>query len=1296
MAKTTVSRISWRVLLNPFLLCFVSLLLIASATATASEDSIVAQRIADKAGISKGLCSVLGCDDAESALELAKSGFYVHILDPEQSSIESLKRIIGEDRLYGRRIVAEKAEFGSLPYADNMLDLVIATCLTKEKLKEISVPEVMRVLRPNGNAILGSRKSLGDPLTPLQFKHQLRSENLKNVDYGIDDLGTWVVITKPPFENVDDWTHWEHGPDNNPVSTDAIIQAPYRTQWLGVPFYIAMPAITTAAGGRIFIAMGHIAHHIREEEWLNTLYARNGYNGTPLWKRKLPDGYLAHRSAFVATDDTFYMIDDDGNGCLLLDPETGHEKDRIKIPGQHGQWKWMVLLDDTLLVLAGEQRDPSETTIVRSTFTHWSWGELSRGYYEKRVPWGFGDTILAYDLDDRELLWSHTEEYPIDSRAMVVGDKRVYFYCPDAHTGCLDLKTGDVAWKNDSERVRELIEEPGRGLISTPGFRSTCYCLYTPKALFYEAQTRMNIVAVSKDDGSLMWHRKKTSNNPNMLYLEDHLIVGIGPGGSTLVLDPLTGETLKDLGFAKRSCARLTATPDSLFCRGWPEGLTRYDRNTGKVLFNGALRPSCNDGVIPANGLLYLGPWLCDCNLSLMGRLALCSSGDFDFNQLATETENLERARGDIRNVEPLQVHENDWATYRGDNSRSSSSKVSVARELNKVWEYSPDNPFDPTAPTSAGGLVFLGGDDGKVRAVNTHTGELKWVYPTAGPILHPPTIWNSRAYVGSGDGYVYALEAATGRLLWRFRAAPVERRIMVYGFLCSTWPVNTGVLVEDGVAYAAAGMIDYDGTYLYALDAVTGEILWQNNSSGHLDSELRKGVSAQGDLTIADGKLWMPGGNVISPAAYDLKTGEYLGPPPGDGSPRTNRGEEIGIFKDHYVVLGGRLQYSARKNVVNPGEFLAFPTDAGVQNAGAIPLNQGKIPPAWDTERFVCVTGLNTNPICVRSADVEDYLKTGKSRRLPESAWVGEALVGSDTVSIALASNAVLTVSELPLPRQLKSQWILWSLDPENGSVQSRQTLPSAASPGGILVDRDGRVIVVMEDGTVACYGGVNTISAYVDEVLKKGGESKQIAIRSLNKAMQDVHDPAAREQLIRGYERLGVKPDHTALKAGCVTRWHLIAPLPWNNEYGTDATLVGEPNVDISKPCKVGEREFEWRGYVTQHPDGMVNLAKLYGTAEWLAAYAYARVELPESQDLLLKIGSNDGFKCWFNGEVVGRFDGGRGYGPDQDTLRVHAGKGINEILLKITQMGSAWAFSARLTDLNNEPIDLTQSSK
>jgi len=1048
---------------------------VTAPQAAGGEPATLGWHLLETAGISRGLCCVIGCDDPAVIMQLAEAdGLLVHALDRRSSQVADARKTAEAAELYGRRVVIEESFFEQLPYADNVVDLIVATHLNPDTLERLSPSEMLRVLRPMGRAVLGSGKGVSrsdEPLTEQHLKKWLQAAGEVQAAVSRDDFGLWAVLTKGPLQGVDEWSHWEHGPDNNPVSTDAVIKAPYMTQWLAEPYYIAMPAVTTVAGGRTFVAMGHIAHHEREEPWLNTIYARNGYNGTELWTRKLPDGYLVHRSAFIATAETFYMIDSDGEGCLLLDPQTGREKGRVRLPQVPGQWKWMALKDGVLFALLGKQPDPSETTLVRSSFGHWSWGELSKGYYAQRIPWGFGATILAYDLGQKKVLWTHTEEAPIDSRAMVMGGGEVFFYGPDSHVGCLDAASGKVLWTNADPKIRQLVAKPGRHLKSTPGFRTTCYSVYSPKALFYQAQTRMNVVAVSTEDGSLLWHRRKTTNNPNTLYVDGQLLVGIGPNGNTLVVDPLTGNTIEDLGFRKRSCARLTATPDSLFCRGWPEGLTRYDRNAKKILFNAAVRPSCNDGVIGANGLLYMGPWLCDCNLSLMGSMALCSAGDFEFDRQATEAERLEVGRQDLVNIAALEVTAGDWPTCRANTARTAATQVEVPRKPKKAWQFRPQAASSPTTPTAAGGLIFWGDGNGKVRAIDAATGQLEWCFLTAGPIMQPPTIWKGRAYVGSGDGYIYALEAATGQLLWRFRAAPVERRIMVYGSLCSTWPVNTGVLVEDGVAYAAAGIIDYDGTYVYALDAVTGKIKWQNNSSGHLNSELRKGASAQGVLTIAAGRLWMPGGNVVSPAAYDLQTGQYVAGPAGNGAPRANRGQEIGVLNDNYLILGGRLRYSAVTNVVNPGNFVAMAVKCEKGTGPAMPLTRGKIPPAWNADRIICVQGRNSIPVCYEPAKVRQYVEGQNRQKRPKRTWAADDLKDSDIVCLVVGPNAVLAVCETQRRRPQQSRWRLCGLKAEDGSLDWERPLQGPALPGGCLVDQGGRVIVVMEDGSVVCF---------------------------------------------------------------------------------------------------------------------------------------------------------------------------------------------------------------------------------
>ena len=119
-----------------------------------------------------------------------------------------------------------------------------------------------------------------------------------------------------------------------------------------------------------------------------------------------------------------------------------------------------------------------------------------------------------------------------------------------------------------------------------------------------------------------------------------------------------------------------------------------------------------------------------------------------------------------------------------------------------------------------------------------------------------------------------------TGRRLWSYHAAPQSRWISVYGKLMSTWPVAGGVVVQDGVVYAAAGIAHYDGTYVVALDAVTGEVKCKNDSSGVVSDEVDSGISLQGNLMIEAGELRFLGGNVYETARFDLATLRCLNTP--------------------------------------------------------------------------------------------------------------------------------------------------------------------------------------------------------------------------------------------------------------------------------------------------------------------------------------------------------------------------------------------------------------------------------
>ena len=1044
----------------------------------------LASSIVQQTNLNRGVAAVLGAED-DFALELVNaSELLVHVRDPDHSAVTRLRGKADEAGLGIDRLVAEVGKFDRLPFADNMIDLVTTTRAAGGSLNELSLGEVLRVLRPEGHAILGkSLVSEGSDADVEQLARDAETAGAQQIEIVRDTHGAWVRFIKPPLQGIDEWTHWEHGPDNNPVSSDSVIRAPYMTQFLAHPMYIGMPSITTAAGGRTFLAVGHISHHRREWGVLNNLIARNGYNGAVLWKRQLPEGYLVHRSAFIATKNTFFMID--GDGCLMLDPQTGERQDRIDLPGVKGEWKWMVMLDGTLYVMSGKKEPGTKLVKGDREFGGWSWADLSPGYYGPQVPFGFGDTLAAYDLDQKKVLWTHKEESVIDSRSLAIRDGKLYFLCPERHLRSISTASGKVVWTNSEAQVRDLISQPGQGLRSTPGFRTMCLVVATPKALIIQGQTRMNVVAVSTEDGYVLWTKRKITNNPNAIYVDGKVILGVGKGGSHVVLDPVSGDVEEDLRFTKVACTRLTASGDSFFCRG--EGTLRFDRASKKLLIDGGARPACNDGALPANGMLYIGPWQCDCNLTLIGSLAKCSAGDFRFDHTATNAEHLDR-QSRAGEVEALDISENDWPTLRGGNDRAGSTLVSLAqgeaKDWKQRWQYHPTTAYTPTIGVAAGGLVFESGDDGKVRAIEGTDGQLHWQFATAGPIKSAPTLWKGRVYVGSGDGHAYCLEATTGRLLWRFRAAPVERHIMVYGKLSSTWPVNSGVIVQDGIAYLAAGIIDSDGTYVYALDAKTGEIVWQNNSSGHLSPELRKGVSVQGNLAILGDQLLLAGGNQVSPAPFDIKTGELRAKPFEQGRPKANNGQFVGVFNNKSAIVGGRVLFSAADNVATKGSFAAF-TDKG-----AVAMNFGGIPPAWDGETTALVNFKHGSITCYDTDRVLEQMQIGvegPSDRRRGRTSLTDALRDADAVrwetnlgesnkfeavSLVVCPNAVIAVVRNQQKFRSQPQWYLTALEAKSGRLMFQRELRGDPLPGGLLVDRDGRIVVTMLDGRVLGYG--------------------------------------------------------------------------------------------------------------------------------------------------------------------------------------------------------------------------------
>jgi outer membrane protein assembly factor BamB len=158
----------------------------------------------------------------------------------------------------------------------------------------------------------------------------------------------------------------------------------------------------------------------------------------------------------------------------------------------------------------------------------------------------------------------------------------------------------------------------------------------------------------------------------------------------------------------------------------------------------------------------------------------------------------------------------------------------------------------------AVGDAIFYSSSyDGRVVCLDAATGKQRWEFVAGAAVNRSPMHWDGKVYAGSDDGCVYCLDAKAGHELWKYQAAPTDRQLLAYGKMISSWPVRTDILVENGVAYFSAGVFPHDGTFVYALDANTGKLLWRNGTQCEDGHQLS--LAPGGYLYVTAKDIWVP-----------------------------------------------------------------------------------------------------------------------------------------------------------------------------------------------------------------------------------------------------------------------------------------------------------------------------------------------------------------------------------------------------------------------------------------------------
>lgn len=162
------------------------------------------------------------------------------------------------------------------------------------------------------------------------------------------------------------------------------------------------------------------------------------------------------------------------------------------------------------------------------------------------------------------------------------------------------------------------------------------------------------------------------------------------------------------------------------------------------------------------------------------------------------------------------------------------------------------------TDPIISGGHIYIAGMDNEnsvdcaVFSLDAATGAIEWTLPVKNSIKGDLALMDGVLFAGDVDYNVYAINAADGSLKWSRRVAE------------TFYPSFTeGIHAADGRVFAGCA------SFLCALDAATGEVLWTNSHKHSAITNVNTNRTAAGAL--------LTNGYWVGRYCYDAATGKFL-----------------------------------------------------------------------------------------------------------------------------------------------------------------------------------------------------------------------------------------------------------------------------------------------------------------------------------------------------------------------------------------------------------------------------------
>jgi outer membrane protein assembly factor BamB len=989
--------------------------------------------LVEESGFSGGIVVTLDFSDGEFISSLAEEGeFVIHGLLTTEADVEKTRDEIKQKGLYGK-VSCDLYNGRDLPYVDNLINVLLCKSSCK-----VPMPELMRVLMPGGHLF-------------------------------VEGPDGWEKTIKPTPDGQDEWNQHLHDADNNGVSLDDV-GSPQRLRWHDAPEFgrskSISPSFTSmvSAGGVVFTIEDRTTTEDVNAPVAYYLVARDAFNGIQLWKRPMRQWEkwqtnsikaisTQQQRSLAAVGDYVYCCPEFGGSLAAYDAETGAE---VRIYENTEQTAEFVIEDHVLYAIQGAPYKIQESGVSSDV------------------------RMYALDLKQGAVAWRKTIDTEYTGGSLAVRGNRLIYHSKNGLT-CLDAVSGNMLW----EKPVQENKAPRPSLFD---FNVHPTVVLTDDAVFCGIDE--SIIAKSLLDGQTLWTAR---NAPNYMKSPDLFVVdGLAWSRDLKGRDPKTGEVVHSLTqemngpMSHDRCYRNRIT--HRYYLNSASGGTDFLKLDGTAENpNPWFRSTCGLAIMPANGMLYNGPYVCQCAIGTMiSGVNGLYNGMGNSDERFTVQLNPRLVEGPAFGATGVAATADDWPTYRGSSTRSGVTASSTPATLVQKWKV--DIGSHPTSPVVAGDRVFVADRDAyALYALDRETGETRWTFTAGGRIDSPPTYYKGLVLFGSRCGWVYCLRAWDGQLAWKFNGMPERRLVCDTGRLESAWPVNGSVMVYQDTAYFAAGRSSFldGGIGVFGLDPVSGTMKHGRIVQGPYEDDHRNfPIPANGTFQLEGFKsgLFSNAGDELfirhQPFTLDLQ------PMNADEVKTLHLMASPGFLNDSPQH---RTYWSIDRNLRYGGPTASF----GTGPAGDVS--------AYDGQRFYEVRGyapgrnlegrgrdLKAVEIySIFSGRLIDVNKIGNRTDIPgagewEKRWDTSTPFAGH--AIAVSNNTVLaagvpmlegyTVDDTNASFAGKKGGIACLLDSESGEILQELRFDAAPTWDGIAIAH-GSYFICLKDGSVACLSG-------------------------------------------------------------------------------------------------------------------------------------------------------------------------------------------------------------------------------